>query len=49
MFRGTFIEFRNGMINISPVGRNASCVCSSTVDVVELMLQQAGARRVRGV
>ena len=22
--RGTFIEFRNGMINISPVGRNAS-------------------------
>lgn len=22
--RGTFIEFRNGMLNISPVGRNAS-------------------------
>ena len=22
--RGTFIEFRNGMVNISPVGRNAS-------------------------
>ena len=22
--RGTFVEFRNGMINISPVGRNAS-------------------------
>jgi phosphomannomutase len=22
--RGTFIEFRNGMINISPIGRNAS-------------------------
>ncbi len=22
--RGTFIEFRNGMINVSPVGRNAS-------------------------
>jgi len=21
--RGTFIEFRNGMINVSPVGRNA--------------------------
>lgn len=21
---GTFIEFRNGMINVSPVGRNAS-------------------------
>jgi phosphomannomutase len=24
VMRGTFIEFRNGMINISPVGRNAS-------------------------
>ncbi|KAI1614552.1 phosphomannomutase [Exophiala viscosa] len=24
--RGTFIEFRNGMINVSPVGRNASKV-----------------------
>ena len=22
--RGTFIEFRNGMINVSPVGRNCS-------------------------
>lgn len=22
--RGTFVEFRNGMVNISPVGRNAS-------------------------
>ena len=22
--RGTFVEFRNGMINISPIGRNAS-------------------------
>lgn len=22
--RGTFIEFRNGMINVSPIGRNAS-------------------------
>lgn len=22
--RGTFIEFRNGMINVSPVGRNAT-------------------------
>ena len=21
--RGTFIEFRNGMINVSPIGRNA--------------------------
>ena len=24
MCRGTFIEFRNGMINVSPIGRNAS-------------------------
>lgn len=24
--RGTFIEFRNGMINVSPIGRNASVV-----------------------
>ena len=23
-FRGTFIEFRNGMINVSPIGRNCS-------------------------
>lgn len=24
VMRGTFVEFRNGMINVSPVGRNAS-------------------------
>jgi hypothetical protein len=24
--RGTFVEFRNGMINVSPVGRNATWV-----------------------
>lgn len=24
VMRGTFIEFRNGMINVSPIGRNAS-------------------------
>ena len=23
-FRGTFVEFRNGMINVSPIGRNCS-------------------------
>jgi phosphomannomutase len=22
--RGTFVEFRNGMINVSPIGRNAT-------------------------
>jgi phosphomannomutase len=24
VMRGTFVEFRNGMVNISPIGRNAS-------------------------
>ena len=24
MYRGTFIEFRSGMLNISPIGRNCS-------------------------
>jgi hypothetical protein len=24
LLRGTFIEFRNGMLNISPIGRNCS-------------------------
>ena len=24
VYRGTFIEFRTGMVNVSPVGRNAS-------------------------
>lgn len=24
IYRGTFIEFRNGMINVSPLGRNAT-------------------------
>lgn len=24
IFRGTFIEFRNGMLNVSPIGRNCS-------------------------
>lgn len=27
--RGTFIEFRNGMINVSPIGRNATYVSPS--------------------
>jgi hypothetical protein len=25
---GTFVEFRNGMINVSPLGRNATCAAS---------------------
>jgi phosphomannomutase len=24
--RGTFVEFRNGMLNVSPIGRNCSQV-----------------------
>lgn len=24
LHRGTFVEFRNGMINVSPIGRNAT-------------------------
>ena len=24
LYRGTFIEFRNGMLNVSPIGRNCS-------------------------
>jgi hypothetical protein len=24
--RGTFMEFRNGMVNITPIGRNATSV-----------------------
>ena len=24
LFRGTFIEFRSGMLNVSPIGRNCS-------------------------
>jgi hypothetical protein len=26
VMRGTFIEFRNGMLNVSPIGRNCSQV-----------------------
>ena len=28
--RGTFVEFRNGMINVCPIGRNCSQVRFST-------------------
>ena len=27
--RGTFIEFRAGMLNVSPIGRNCRCVCAN--------------------
>lgn len=39
--RGTFIEFRNGMINISPVGRNASKI---ERDQFEAWDKQSGCR-----
>ncbi|KAK9366638.1 eukaryotic phosphomannomutase [Lipomyces kononenkoae] len=34
--RGTFIEFRNGMINVSPVGRNASTAERSAYEKFDL-------------
>ncbi|ESZ99279.1 phosphomannomutase [Sclerotinia borealis F-4128] len=33
--RGTFIEFRNGMINVSPIGRNASVVERNEYEVYD--------------
>jgi len=39
--RGTFIEFRNGMINVSPVGRNAS---KTERDQFEQWDKQSGCR-----
>ena len=40
--RGTFIEFRNGMINVSPVGRNAS---KQERDEFEAWDKQSGCRK----
>lgn len=40
--RGTFIEFRNGMINISPVGRNAS---KAERDEFEMWDKESGCRK----
>ncbi|KAI9674498.1 MAG: Phosphomannomutase [Caeruleum heppii] len=40
--RGTFVEFRNGMINISPIGRNAS---TEERNEFERFDKQAGVRR----
>lgn len=36
--RGTFIEFRNGMVNISPVGRSASIEERDEFEAYVLML-----------
>lgn len=33
--RGTFVEFRNGMINVSPIGRNASVVERNEYEVYD--------------
>ena len=35
--RGTFIEFRNGMINVSPVGRNCSKEERDSFEVYDLV------------
>lgn len=45
--RGTFIEFRNGMINVSPIGRNASVEERNEFEayVYELGLSQPLQRR----
>ncbi len=40
--RGTFVEFRNGMINVSPVGRNASTEERNTYEKYDL---EHGVRR----
>ena len=42
VMRGTFVEFRNGMVNISPVGRNASL---QEREDFERFDRQAGVRR----
>ena len=39
--RGTFVEFRNGMINVSPIGRNAS---QSERDAYEKFDKERGVR-----
>ena len=33
----TFVEFRNGMINVSPIGRNATCA-SVTLNIIKKSL-----------
>ncbi|KAF6261028.1 eukaryotic phosphomannomutase [Scenedesmus sp. NREL 46B-D3] len=40
-FRGTFIEFRNGMLNVSPIGRNCS---QEERDAFEVFDKEAGVR-----
>lgn len=40
--RGTFIEFRNGMVNISPIGRNAS---QAERDAFSAYDKEAGVRK----
>ncbi len=39
--RGTFIEFRNGMLNVSPIGRNCS---QEERDAFEVYDKEAGVR-----
>ena len=41
-YRGTFIEFRNGMLNISPIGRNCA---QAERDAFEVYDKEAGVRK----
>lgn len=38
LFRGTFIEFRAGMLNISPIGRNCSREERNQYEVLDLVI-----------
>ncbi len=42
IMRGTFVEFRNGMINVSPIGRNASTAERLEFEAYD---KQAGVRK----
>lgn len=48
-YSGTFVEFRNGMINVSPIGRNATYirhVQRIPVKFADLQQQHRGAQCV---
>jgi phosphomannomutase len=37
---GTFVEFRNGMINVSPIGRNATCASRDPEHKIDISHEQ---------
>ncbi|KAJ7576853.1 eukaryotic phosphomannomutase [Mycena floridula] len=43
--RGTFVEFRNGMVNVSPIGRNATYVVWPNVTAFTAYDNEHGLRR----